>query len=105
MLFLIKRILFTYKIRNILIELLIYLYLQGLSSFSMKPCILIIYQNACSNSEIFSTALEKISHCGQYHNVDNILRQLYGLCRSPPSRLRHSDLIEDPLTLYELYPF
>ena len=54
--FLIKRISFIYKIKNTLIELLTHLYLQGLSSFSTKPYVLIIYQNTRSNSEIFSIA-------------------------------------------------
>ena len=47
---------------------------------------------------------EKLSRYGQYHNVDNILRQPDKLYRSSPSHLRYSDPIEDPLTLYGLYP-
>ena len=35
-------------------EFLTHLYLQDFSSFSTKPCILITYQNAHSNSKIFS---------------------------------------------------
>ena len=54
--FFIKKILFIYKIENALAELLTYLYLQGASSFLTKPCVLITYQNICSNSKIFSIA-------------------------------------------------
>ena len=90
--FSIKRFSFIYKIRNILIELLTHLYLQDLSSFSTKPCILIIYQNARSNSALPSITLGEnislwISHYGQYHNVNDILRQLDELCRSLSSCL------------------
>ena len=101
----IKKILFIYRTRNTLIELLTYLYLKDSSSFSMEPCILITYQNVCFNSKIFSIATKKKSHYGQYHNVDNILRQSDKFCWSPPSRLHYSDPIEDPLILYGHYLF
>ena len=45
-----------------------------------------------------------MSRYGQYHNIDNILRQSDELCRSPP-HLCYSGPIGDPLTLYGHYPF
>ena len=100
--FSIKRILFTYKIRNILIELLTHLYLQGLSSFSIKPCALIIYQNACSNSKISSIAIEK-NYLVMINTI--ILTISLGSQMGILGLHLHSNPSEDPLIPYGLYLF
>ena len=57
-----------------------------------------------STPKYLALSQEKISRYGQYHNIDNIFKQPDESFRSPPSRLHYSDPIEDPLTLYGLYP-
>ena len=46
-----------------------------------------------------------MSRYGQHHNVDNILRQPDGYCRSPPSRLCTLILLKIHLHPMGFYPF